>query len=138
MTLEHKIEIAGKNFSEDFWKKKEKVFEKIIKEAYTEGFREGVYTALNKQKPEDKKDMDETSADDMELLNPDTRKALEYKLNDIAKNVNVRSAEFKYADFGRQLALVVVTDNKGVQHHTAYSFGSLNFEYDMFAAKEKE
>ena len=54
MTLEHKIEIVVRNFSEDFWKKNEKVFEKIIKEAYTEGFREGVYAALNKQKDIDK------------------------------------------------------------------------------------
>lgn len=55
MTLERKIQIAGKNFSEDFWKRKGKLIEKIVREAYEEGFREGVYAALNKPRPEDKK-----------------------------------------------------------------------------------
>lgn len=53
--LERKIQIAGKNFSDDFWKRKGKLIEKIVREAYEEGFREGVYAALNKPRPEDKK-----------------------------------------------------------------------------------
>lgn len=82
--------------------------------------------------------MDKTSivVTDMEHLHPDIRKALEYKLNDIAKNANVKSAKFKFANLTSQLAMIVVTDNEDIQHHTAYYFGSLEFEYDMFATKE--
>lgn len=82
--------------------------------------------------------MDKTSivVTDMEHLHPDIKKALEYKLNDIAKNANVKSAKFKFANFTSQLAMIVVTDNEDVQHHTAYYFGSLEFEYDVFATKE--
>lgn len=82
--------------------------------------------------------MDKTSivVTDVEHLHPDIRKALEYKLNDIEKNANVKSAKFKFANLTSQLAMIVVTDNEDVQHHTAYYFGSLEFEYDMFATKE--
>ena len=42
MTLEQKINIVGKNYADEYLRKNRKAIEKTIKDAYMEGFREGV------------------------------------------------------------------------------------------------
>ena len=42
MTLEQKINIVGKNYAEEYLRKNHKALEKMLKDAYMEGFREGV------------------------------------------------------------------------------------------------
>jgi len=42
MTLEQKIKIVGKNYADEYLRKNRKAIEKMIKDAYMEGFREGV------------------------------------------------------------------------------------------------
>ena len=46
MIDERKIEIIAKNFSYDYLNKHKKALEKMIKNAYIEGFKEGVQKAI--------------------------------------------------------------------------------------------